>query len=266
MKKFYSIVVASLLAAGAFAQCTVSPLANLTVLDPLPTNDLPDGSVGLAYLGSGKSISFAASGQDIDPAILVALFNVPLPIPAGAGTFSITRVQVQSVDGVPPGMTAVSSDTPSEWNEGESGCFLLSGTPTTAGDYNITFNVILDIDYVITITGTAGTFTTPQAAPVPYSMRVLNNASVNEFNASGLNLFPNPANEMFSVSYPSTGSDMATINVTDMSGKTVYTASKSINAQGGSIQIGTDGLANGMYRVTFASGNVNTASKLVVRK
>jgi len=142
----------------------------------------------------------------------------------------------------------------------------LSGTPTTVGEYDVTFDVILDIEYVVTITGSVGTFTTPQAAPVPYSMRVLNNASVEEFNASGLNLFPNPANETFSISYPSTGSDMATISVTDMSGKTVYTASKSINSQGGNIQIGTDGLANGMYRVTFASGNVNTASKLVVRK
>jgi|GEM_PF-1640085 len=266
MKKFYSIVVASFLATGAFAQCNVDFLANLTVLSPLPTSDLPDGSVGLSYLGTGKSISFAASGQEIDPATLVALFNVQLPIPAGLATFAVTRVEVVSVDGVPPGMTTAASDTPSEWTEGESGCFLLSGTPTTVGEYDVTFNVILDIKYVVNLTGNVGTFTTPQAAPVPYSMRVLNNASIEDFSTVGLNLFPNPANDMFSVSYPSTGSDMATINVTDMSGKTVYAANKSISAQGGNIQIGTDGLANGMYRVTFASGNINTASKLVVSK
>lgn len=231
----------------------------------MPTDDLPNGSVGLAYQGSGLSISFAASGQDIDPAILTALLGVNLPVPAGLATFSVTRVQVTSTEGVPPGMTLVSNSNPTEWNQGQSGCFLLSGTPTTAGDYDVTFNTIVDIKYVITLGGQQGTFTSPEA-PIPYSMRVNNDASIMEFSAAGLNLFPNPASDVFSISYPSTGSDMATITVSDMSGKVVYSASKSINAQGGSIQIDTDAFANGMYRVTFASGNVNTASKLMVRK
>lgn len=265
MKKFYAFVVASVIATGAFAQCTVNGLADLTVVNPLPTDDLPNGSVGLAYQGSGLSISFSASGQDIDPAILTSLLGVNLPVPPGLATFSVTRVQVTSTDGVPPGMTLVCSDSPAEWNETESGCYLLSGTPTTAGDYEITFNTIVDIEYVVTIGGQTGSITSPEA-PIPYTMKVNDDASIVEFTAAGLNLFPNPAADVFTVSYPSTGSDMATIQVTDMSGKVVYSTSKSINAQGGSIQVDTDALANGMYRVTFASGNVNTASKLMVRK
>lgn len=266
MKKIYSLIVASAFATGAFAQCTVNPTAMLTVMAPLPTDPLPDGSVGIAYQGAGQSISFAASGTPIDPAVLTAIFGLNLPIPAGTATFAVTRVEVVATDGVPPGMTLVASDSPAEWNSGESGCYLLSGTPTTAGDYSIEFSVNLDIAYTITFTGSTGTFSSPQAAPVPYEMRVNNDASITEFSAAGLNLYPNPATDVFSVSYPSTGSDMATIEITDMSGKLVYSAAKSINAQGGALQVNTDALANGLYRVTFASGSVRTASKLMVRK
>lgn len=264
MKKFYSLIVASALTTAAFAQCSVSPLANLTVLNPLPTNDLPSGSVGLPYNGSGVSITFAASGQPIDPATLAVLIpNLSLPIPAGLASFSVTRVQVTGVSGLPAGLTAVSSDTPADWSS-DAGCYLISGTPTTAGSYDITFNTILTIHYVVTLGGQSGDFTSPEA-PVKYTTVVNNNASITEFSAAGFNLFPNPATENFSISYPSTNADMATIEVTDLSGKVVYVANKSINAQGGSIQISTDGLANGMYHVTFKAGDIRTASKLVVR-
>lgn len=266
MKKLSALLAASVVSAAVFAQCTVNPLANLTVLSPLPTDPLADAWVGTAYQGNGQSISFAASGQDIDPAMLTALFNVNLPVPPGTATFAVTRVQVQGVNGVPPGMTAVSLDNPTEWNEGQSGCFLLSGTPTTAGDYEITFDVIVDIEYTITLTGTSGTFTTPQPAPVPYEMRVRGDMSIDEFKAAGLQLFPNPAGDVFTIAYPATQADMATIEITDMGGKTVATMNQNINANGGNASIDINGLANGLYRVTFNAGTVRTATKLVVQR
>eukprot|EP01036_Dinobryon_divergens_P003682 gene3682-4873_t len=58
------------------------------------------GYGGTAYQGTnGLSISFAASGQDIDPALLTALLGVSLPVPPGLATFAITRVEVQGVTG-----------------------------------------------------------------------------------------------------------------------------------------------------------------------
>lgn len=266
MKKLSALLAASVVSAAVFAQCTVSPLANLTVLSPLPTDPLPDGYVGTAYQGNGVSLSFAASGQDIDPAILTALLGVSLPVPPGLATFSITRVEVQGVTGVPPGMTASSPDSPTEWNEGDAGCFLLSGTPTTPGDYEITFDVSVDIEYIITATGTAGTFTPPQAAPVPYQMRVRNDMSIPEFGAAGLNLFPNPANSEFTITYPATQTDMAQLEITDMSGKVVASMSKSISANGGNMSVDVNGLANGLYRVMFNAGSVHTSTKLMVQK
>lgn len=266
MKKLSALLAASVVSAAVFAQCTVNPLANLTVLSPMPTDPLPDGFVGQAYQGSGLSISFAASGQNIDPAVLVALFNINLPVPAGTATFAVTRVQVQNVSGLPGGITAVSPDNPTEWNQGESGCFRVSGTPTAAGDFQITFDMLVDIKYTITLTGTTGTFTPPQAVPVPYQMRVRNDMSIDEFGAKGLSLFPNPAGDVFTVSYPATQTDLANIQITDMSGKTVASMSKTINSNGGNLSVDINGLANGMYRVSFNAGNVHTATKLVVQK
>lgn len=266
MKKLSALLAASVVSASVFAQCTVNPLANLTVLNPMPTDPLPDAFVGTAYQGSGLSLSFAASGQDIDPAVLVALFNINLPVPPGTATFAVTRVEVQNVSGAPAGITVVSPDNPTEWNQGDAGCFLVSGTPTTAGDYEITFDMLVDIEYTITLTGTTGTFTPPQAVPVPYQMRVRNDMSINEAGAKELTLFPNPAGDVFTVSYPATQTDLAHIQITDMSGKTVASMAKTINSNGGNVSMDINGLANGLYRVTFDAGNVHTATKLVVQK
>lgn len=266
MKKLSALLAASVVSAAVFAQCTVNPLANLTVLSPLPTDPLPDGFVGAAYQGNGLSISFAASGQDIDPAMLTSLFGVNLPVPPGSATFAITRVEVQNVSGAPAGITVVSPDSPTEWNEGDAGCFRVSGTPTTAGDYEITFDVILDIEYTIALTGTTGTFTTPQAAPVPYEMRVRGDLAIDEFKASGLNLFPNPAGDVFTIAYPATQADVATIEITDMGGKTVAKVNQNINSNGGNVNVDVNGLANGLYRVTFSAGTVRTATKLMVQR
>ena len=265
MKKLSALLAATVLSAAVFAQCTPNPLAGLTVLYPLPTDPLPDAFVGATYQGSGLSVTFAASGQPIDPAIITALLNINLPVPAGTATFAVTRVEVVDVSGLPAGITAVSPDSPTEWNQGDAGCFRISGTPTTPGDYQVNFSVNVDIEYTITFTGTTGTFSTPQAVPIPYDMKVRNDLSIAEFNASGLNLYPNPASNAFVVSYPATNADMASIEITDLNGKTVSVSSKSINGAGGNLQVDISSLANGLYRVTFTAGNVRTASKLVVQ-
>lgn len=264
MKKLYTFLVACLVAGYAVAQCTPNGAANVTVVHPLPTDPLPNANIDVPYQGTGETISFAASGNAIDAAILASLVgSLPVPVPPGLATFSVQRIEVVSVDGLPPGMTATPSDVPSEWSAPDAGCFLLAGTPTASGNYTITFNTIMDVDYTSPLGN--GSMTTPES-PISYDLQVIGHASVDEFASEGLNLFPNPASDIFSISYPATGANTASLEIFDMSGKKVYAGQKSISSAGGTISLDVNGLANGLYRVSFVSGNVRTASKLTVSK
>lgn len=264
MKKLSAFLAASLCSAAVFAQCTPSPLAYLTIVSPLPTNALPDGFVGTAYQGSGLSVSFVASGQAIDPGTLPIPLPLPVQIPPGLATVSITRVEVVDVTGLPPGMTRACNNGSCSWSVGAMGCILLSGTPTQAGDYTITFSTNLEGTYTSPIQ--SGNFTSPAPVPVRYDMKVRNDLSIAEFSASGFSLYPNPAGDMFTVAYPATESNLATIDVTDMSGKTVASFSKNIDSYGGNVSFDISNLSNGLYRVLFSAGSVRSASKLVVQK
>jgi len=266
MKKLSAILVASVLSAASFAQtCTPNPLfvgLGLPGVYPLPTDPLPDGTRSLPYQGaSGFTVSFLSSNQAIDPSTLpIAL---PVPIPPGTSV-KITGISVSGVTGLPQGMTYACNIPSCTWNTTTQGCILLSGTPTEAGDFTVTFNASFTGELVSPL-GTVP-FNNAGPAPVQYDMKIKDDASIDEFQAKGLNLYPNPASDMFLVSYPAVNADMARIEVTDMSGRTVLGISKAVENGGGVMQVDINGLANGLYRVTFSAGSVRTASKLIVRR
>ena len=74
--------------------------------------------------------------------------------------------------------------------------------------------------------------------------------SVDKFNGSEnkLQLFPNPANNMFNVSYELTEADNVTVDVANMVGKTIHHVSNSKQSAGlVEIQINTEQFRNGFY-------------------
>lgn len=79
-------------------------------------------------------------------------------------------------------------------------------------------------------------------------------------NTFGLNVYPNPANEVINVSLNK--SINATISVVDVAGKVVKTSS--INGMTSSIN--ASDLTNGIYYVTIAEGNSTSTQKVVIKK
>jgi hypothetical protein len=85
--------------------------------------------------------------------------------------------------------------------------------------------------------------------------------SINEVeNAFGLNVYPNPANEVINVSLNK--STNATISVVDVAGKVVKTSS--IN--GLTSTINASDLTNGVYYVTITDGTSIATEKVVIKK
>lgn len=263
MKKFYAIAMAAVVSTGAIAQCNPSPIfvaLGVPGIYPLPTDDLPSGSLGLPYEGNGLTISVLASDQGIDPAMLP--IQLPITIPPG-NSVVLSGITVQDVTGLPAGMTFQCNSPGCDATVAEPGCILISGTPTETGDFTVTLSSSFSGE-LQSILGNFPFNNTPPA-PVQYNMRINDDASIAEFSLVGMGLFPNPASGEFTLSYPATEKETARIEIVDLNGKVVLAETKSVQTQGGNLSMNISNLANGLYRVVFTCGTVRTASKLVVR-
>jgi hypothetical protein len=84
---------------------------------------------------------------------------------------------------------------------------------------------------------------------------------------SNLSVFPNPASDVATVTFEVAGAENATVNVTDLAGKTVATVAVSSLLTGkNSVEINTTEMAAGVYTVALEVNGTVATKKLVVRK
>ncbi|PHR45447.1 MAG: hypothetical protein COA32_13470 [Fluviicola sp.] len=91
----------------------------------------------------------------------------------------------------------------------------------------------------------------------------VNSIEANEFN---LTVYPNPAQNSANVDFTLENASDVTFELTDLSGKSVYSISEKMSAGDNSIVVPTDALSNGVYMYTFSNGNAIITKKLVVNK
>ncbi len=77
----------------------------------------------------------------------------------------------------------------------------------------------------------------------------------------GINLYPNPANDMFNLNVASMANEKATVTVSNIKGQVLYTGSL-VN---GKTQINVANMVEGMYIVNISAGSKNLNTKMVVR-
>ena len=77
----------------------------------------------------------------------------------------------------------------------------------------------------------------------------------------GINLYPNPANDMFNLSVGSMATEKAIVTVSNIKGQVLYTGSM-VN---GKTQINVANMVEGMYIVNISAGSKNLNTKMVVR-
>jgi hypothetical protein len=99
-------------------------------------------------------------------------------------------------------------------------------------------------------------------------MNFLNAVGLSELeNVEGFGVYPNPANSSAKISYELTKETSVVVNVTDITGKTVYSNDfGKMNLGKHVIDIDTDSMSNGIYIVNFEANGATTSQKLVVKK
>jgi hypothetical protein len=106
-------------------------------------------------------------------------------------------------------------------------------------------------------------------SPGAVMIRLLDDPSVslNEVTAvSGINVFPNPANNAANVSIELSNDAAVAITVTDLSGKVVYNTDLGTVNGTQDVQVNTSSFTSGVYMVNVTVDGAVTTQKLVVRK
>ncbi|WP_179333084.1 T9SS type A sorting domain-containing protein [Winogradskyella costae] len=85
--------------------------------------------------------------------------------------------------------------------------------------------------------------------------------SLNEFNVTRFNMFPNPAKENVTIQLASSNFETGSVNIYNIQGKAIL---KPINFEGNSSVLDISSLKSGFYFVELTVGNTATIQKLIV--
>jgi hypothetical protein len=85
-------------------------------------------------------------------------------------------------------------------------------------------------------------------------------------NTIGMSVYPNPANNQATVSFAVNNDATASVNVTDLTGKVVYTSALGSVNGAQKVTVNTESLTNGVYMVNVIVDGTVSTQKLIVRK
>jgi hypothetical protein len=77
----------------------------------------------------------------------------------------------------------------------------------------------------------------------------------------GINLYPNPANEMVTIANPFSDQSKIHLMLNNVAGTPVYSSIRT----GNQFQLSTANIPDGMYLLQISSGNKSTRQKLIIR-
>lgn len=244
MKKLLLFVSISLLTvASANAQCTPDPQYTSPGIYPNQATGFSAGCLNQAYSQLVTNVVPADTLVEVVP-------GFPISVP-------IDSIVIVSFTGLPPGLSVVyydgqNTNSPFDlgaYEGGTIGCALISGTPTSAGIFDLTINVNA---YV-------GGVPTANAQLIDwYSIEITTcTASINENEFSNFSVYPNPAQTSISVDGLN-GANFEAVVITNLNGAIVKEI-RSISTSNQTIDVSD--LENGIYLI-----QVETASsKEVIR-
>ena len=165
------------------------------------------------------------------------------------------------VNGLPNGLSADCDATPCTYITNANGFITISGTPTETGQFTIDIQTLSegDVDISSITGGVLAPFGLPQSldlpAPVPssldesgYTLNINNTSGIEEQNELyRLLVYPNPSDEICTLSVNSKQSGIARIEIFSATGKLVQTHAESINLGLNQIPIDVVSFPTGLY-------------------
>ncbi len=190
----------------------------------------------------------------------------------------ILKIKYLGMDGAPAGTTVVTDQPDGVWTNGGTlpnltavnGCATVT-VPATSLTQVETFSLTLKVDLYVNIAGQTTWYSTlapPLGNPngvqfAGYKLKV-GTAGIEELNTADVNLvvYPNPFSDETKVSYSLKNAGKVTLNVSDVTGKVVRTASLDAKSGINEYTFVKENLQNGIYFISLTSGE-NTITKKV---
>lgn len=233
-------------------------IAGIPGIFPVPTDPLPDGDLNQPY--SETLTIIVPDDTTIDLSALIG-FSVP-PV-----TVDINHEKINSVTGLPNGVTYACDTSNCTWGAGGNGCILLSGTPTENGSFTVDLDVILNVQVpqgVPVIGGTA----VDAPLPVTYDYDVQPVIAIeDEIDPTRMKLVgasPNPADQYAQVKYEVVIPAQTALTLTDLTGRKVFAAQMYSSTGVNQFEVETSSIPAGIYIAKLNDGVSEISSKLVI--
>jgi len=226
---------------GDMVTLTSSPADTYLWSNGATTQSITVGTAGLYNVTVTNSDACNGTGQSSDVTVVVN------PVPTAAGAI-----------GSQTGATVVFTNTSTgatsyTWNFGD-----LSSSSAVAPTHIYAANG----NYTVTLIATNGSCSDTTTINVTVAVGI---DEIN--NISGVNLFPNPANDIATVTIALTESAKVSVNIFDVTGKLINTVyNGQMNAGSNNVTIETADMPSGIYFTTINSGKYSKTLKLVVVK
>ena len=235
----------------AFGQCTPDPQYEDETFGVWPdtTQGFADGQVGVEY-EQVINMKIPSSGADINPDLALV---------------TIDSARLQSISNLPPGLELVcNSQTPSEctYLAEQLGCGVIQGTPTEAGEFDITINALV---YGV-VFGTSGEF--PYSFD-DYSIVVDESSGFTLVPSNGIRLgpnYPNPASEETRIYFNLPTSSPVSLKIYDVVGKEVLNQTIQGVPGENSYALNVSDLEAGVYLYSIEAMGIKKTRRLAVER
>jgi hypothetical protein len=166
---------------------------------------------------------------------------------APAGSI-IDEFTVNSVDGLPNGLSYVCNNSNCTYNGGANGCANVYGTPTETGVFPVTINITANV-----IISPLVPLPLPQDASFSGYKIVVGAAGIVEQLISPITVSPNPANDLIKIEGITSSTKANSVSIVNVEGKVI--ANKELSNVS-DVSFDLTGVKSGMYfvNVTHASG------------
>lgn len=237
MKKILLLGLLAFTSMNLNAQCTPDPTQTEPGIYPDSATGFADACIGILYEQLITNVVPADTN--------VVVFGIPI-------LTTIDSIVIDSLNGLPPGMTFECNPNSCVFPGGETGCAIITGTCSVAGDYPLTFY----------LSAYVGGVSSPNPYVVDYySINVSAcTGGIEENQLSKLKLSPNPAFNNVIIEGLTNKKGITSITLMNPEGKIIQNIE--INQQD-KLSIQLDGINTGIYFIQINALDGNEILKLV---
>lgn len=237
MKKLLLLSLLAFISLNLNAQCTPDPMQTEPGIYPDSATGFADACIDILYEQLITNVVPADTN--------VVVFGISI-------LTTIDSIVIDSLNGLPPGMTFECNPNSCVFPGGETGCAIITGTCSVAGDYPLTFY----------LSAYVGGVSSPNPYVVDYYAINVNacTAGMEENKLSELKLSPNPASNNVIIEGLNNKKGITSISLMNLEGKIIR--NMEINQQD-KLSIQLDGINSGVYFIRINAIDGNEILKLV---